>query len=97
MILFIQGSAYADQAIQLARKSPSVYIAIRKVLIMMESGKLKGQKEGSGNEGKIHHYKVFQGLQVSHSFNMLYDSCVAVLFEPRHIIIRCTILYLNFI
>lgn len=73
-MIFIQGPAYADQTIQLARESPSVYIALRKVLTMMEAGKLKGQKEGSGNEGKIHHYKVFQGLQVG-------DICV--LLEPR--------------
>ena len=60
VIFFIQGTAYADQIVQLAWEPPSVYTALHKVLTMMEAGKLKGQKEGSGNEGKIHHYKVLQ-------------------------------------
>lgn len=59
-----QGLAYADQVIQMAREESSVYHRLQRAFASMAKGKLKGQDGKGGMEAKIHHYKVFQGLEV---------------------------------
>lgn len=66
-----------DQAIQMALLKHSIYRKMQTVFTMFEEGKLKGQKQREMKgvilqkalEGKLapklHHFKIFQGLDVS--------------------------------
>ena len=66
-----------DQAIQMALQEASIYHMMQKVFGLFEEGKLKGQKAITMKgvmlqkvlEGKLapklHHFKVFQGLELS--------------------------------
>ena len=64
----ILGPAYADQVIQLAKQSSSSYNALLNMLTMMKAGTLQAQNEKI--MAKIHHFKVFQGLQIATQDNL---------------------------
>ena len=69
-----------EQAIQMALQEAGIYHKMKEVFGLYEEGKLKGQKAVTMKgamlqkalEGKLapklHHFKVFQGLDVSNNY-----------------------------
>lgn len=77
----LQSESYVLQAIQMALLPAQTYLKMQRVFSMYEEGKLKGQKQRKMSQAnirkaldgqfspKLYHFKPFQGLQVSLSWN----------------------------
>jgi predicted XRE-type DNA-binding protein len=79
VIISMQSKVYVETAIQMAIQQSKVYHLMQQAFKMFEEGELKSQKNRAAHKtevskkkamqghfsAKIHHFKVFQGLQVS--------------------------------